>query len=123
MTSSKTYQNIREESEKNVLKVHESNEMLFKYTENAFKVHENNEMLLKCAKNALKHELSTQEEMIVKYIADNGKITSLLVMTLLGIKKRRSQIILSNLINKGILCKEGASRNTCYVFNEALKKN
>lgn len=91
--------------------------------ENSLIVRENKEVRSKCAQSALKKDLSKQEEIVVNYIADKGKITSSQLMTLLGIKKRRAQLILGRLIQVGILRKEGASRNTCYVFDDVLQKS
>ena len=98
-------------------KANESNDCV---PENVFGVRENTEVRSKCAQSALKWELSAQEKIIVNYIVDKGKITSSELMTLIGIKKRRAQIILGKLVNEGILRKEGASKNTSYVFNDAL---
>ncbi len=39
-------------------------------------------------------------------------------MQLLNVKKRRAQIILSNLTALGIIRREGISRNTKYVINQ-----
>lgn len=64
--------------------------------------------------------MSAQEEAIINYIAENGRITSRQLMVLLNVKKRRAQIILGKLIDDGVICKKGASRSTCYVFNDAL---
>lgn len=88
-----------------------------KLPESALKVRDNAEMRSKCAQSALNLDLSAQEKLIVNYINENGSITSAKLMQLLDVKKRRAQIILSKLTALGIVCKEGASRNTQYVFN------
>ena len=54
------------------------------------------------------------------YIVHNEAITSLQLMTLLGVKKRRAQVILRKMTDERILCKKGESRSTRYIFNESL---
>ena len=86
--------------------------------ENALKVHENEKVREKCVKNALKRGLTAQEAQIMDYIIANGSITSAQVMESLSIKKRRAQVILSQMVEDGLIHKTGASRNTNYVLLE-----
>lgn len=88
--------------------------------DSASKMREREIMRSKCAEGALKLDLSEQERMVVDYIEKNGKITSSQLMTLLNVKKRRAQVILGKLVDVGVICKEGASRSTCYVFSDDL---
>lgn len=87
-------------------------------SESAPKVHENEKMRSKCAQNALKPDLSAQEAKIMDYIIANGSITSAQLMELLDIKKRRAQVILSQMVEDRLICKKGASRSTSYVRME-----
>ena len=86
--------------------------------ESALKVHENEKMRVKCAQSALKRDLTAQEVEIMDYIIVNGSITSAQLMEALNIKKRRAQVILSQMVGEGLIRKKGASRNTNYVLME-----
>lgn len=86
--------------------------------ESALKVHENEKMRVKCAQSALKRDLTAQEVEIMDYIIMNGSITSAQLMESLNIKKRRAQVILSQMVEEGLIRKKGASRNTNYVLME-----
>lgn len=89
-----------------------------KLPENALKVHDNTGVRSKCAQSAPNLDLSAQEKLVKSYIDENGSITSEKLTQLLGVKKRRAQIILSNLAALGIIRREGISRNTKYVLNQ-----
>lgn len=71
--------------------------------------------------NAQKVRLSAQEEKIVSFILGNGSITSTQLMELLGIKRRRAQIILSKMRDANIVQKEGGSKNTLYILGDRWK--
>ena len=81
-------------------------------------MHENEKVRPECAKSALKQNLTAQEVQVMDYIIANGSITSIQVMEVLNIKKRRAQIILSQMVEDGLIYKKGASRNTNYVRME-----
>ena len=68
--------------------------------------------------NARKPDLNAQEKMVVRYIKENGKITSSQLMTLLDVKKRRAQVILGKMVDAGVISREGGSRNSHYVIHE-----
>lgn len=87
-----------------------------KMHESAPKVRSNEKVRSKCAQSALKRELNAQEIQILDYIDTNGSITSVQLMELLNLKKRRAQIILSQMVEYGLIRKKGASRNTSYVL-------
>lgn len=89
-----------------------------KLPESALKVRDNMRVRSKCAQSALNLDLSAQERLVVNYIDENGSITSTKLMQLLDVKKRRAQIILSNLAELRIIRREGASKNTKYVLNQ-----
>ncbi len=78
-------------------------------------------MRLKCAQNALNRELSAQEKSILEFIDENGSITSAKLMELLSVKKRRAQVILSQMMKDRLICKKGASKNTNYVLADKIK--
>lgn len=88
----------------------------------AHEMRENKKVRDKCAISALNRKLSTQEKMILEFIAENGKITSSQTMELLNLKKRRVQVILGQMIKDELICKMGAGRSTYYSFNEPLVK-
>lgn len=82
----------------------------------ALEMQGNKEVHLKCAKSALKRALNAQEKAIIEYIEKHGSITSVQLMDLLEVKKRRSQVILSRMVRDKLICKRGASRSTVYVL-------
>lgn len=86
--------------------------------ESAPKVHENEKVRSKCAQSALNRDLTGQEAQIMDYIIANGSITSAQLTKFLNIKKRRAQIILSQMVEDGLIRRKGASRNTNYMLIE-----
>lgn len=86
--------------------------------ESALKVRSNEKVRSKCAQSALKRDLTMQEVQIIDYIIANGSITSAQLMELLNVKKRRAQVILSQMAGDGFIRKKGVSRNTNYVLME-----
>ena len=60
---------------------------------------------------------SEQEELICKFVIENGFITTMQATELLGIKQRRAREILAKMVGKKWLKKEGASRSTVYIRN------
>lgn len=70
----------------------------------------------KCAQSALKVRLNAQETIIFDYIKKKGFITSTIFVDILNVKKRRAQIILTNLLDLKVLVRIGLSRNTRYVL-------
>ncbi len=60
--------------------------------------------------------LTEQERTIVNFIKEHGSIRRITVEDLLNIKDTRANEILSNLVKKGIISKEGGSKNIKYVL-------
>lgn len=58
-----------------------------------------------------------QEKQIYKYVLENGSITTEKGMELLGVKQRRTRVVLSNMVKRGYLRKKGAARSTSYVID------
>lgn len=71
----------------------------------------------KCRQTAGKLPINEQEQQIYKYALENGSITTAQTMELLGVKQRRAREILSKMVERTWLRKEGASRSTIYVIN------
>ena len=67
-------------------------------------------------KTADKPPTNEQEQRIYKYVLDNGSITTVQAMELLGIKQRRAREILVKMVEDDWLKKVGASRSTAYVI-------
>lgn len=61
------------------------------------------------------NNVSTQQEKIMKFITNNGKITSRQVEALLEVKQRRARIILGEMVDLNLLERQGAYRSTSYV--------
>ncbi len=57
------------------------------------------------------------EEIILEYIKENGKITSRQTEELLEVKQRRARIVLVEMVNNGLLEKQGAYKTPVYVIN------
>ena len=62
-------------------------------------------------------ELTEQQLLIVRYLQNYRSITSGKAGEVLGIKQRRARDILRELVEKGILLKQGSYKNTVYVLN------
>lgn len=62
-------------------------------------------------------ELTEQQLLIVRYLQKYRSITSGKAGEVLGIKQRRARDILRELVEKGILLKQGSYKNTAYVLN------
>ena len=60
--------------------------------------------------------LTEQERTIVNFIKEHGSIRRITVEDLLNIKDTRANEILSILVKKGMISKEGASKNIKYVL-------
>ena len=71
----------------------------------------------KCRQSADRLPTNEQEQRIYKYVLENGSITTVKAMELLGIKQRRAREILVKMIEGDWLKKVGASRSTIYVIN------
>lgn len=63
-------------------------------------------------------ELTEQQLLIVRYLQKYRSITSGKAGEVLGIKQRRARDILRELVEKGILLKQGSYKNTVYVLNK-----
>lgn len=62
-------------------------------------------------------ELTEQQLLIVRYLQKYRSITSGKAGEVLGIKQRRARDVLRELVEKGILLKQGSYKNTVYVLN------
>lgn len=62
-------------------------------------------------------ELTEQQLLIVRYLQKYRSITSGKAGEVLGIKQRGARDILRELVEKGILLKQGSYKNTVYVLN------
>ena len=61
--------------------------------------------------------IKKQQKKILEYIKENGKITSHQAEELLNVKQRRARIVLVEMVNNGLLEKQGAYKTTVYVIN------
>lgn len=61
--------------------------------------------------------IKKQQKKILEYIKENGKITSHQAEELLEVKQRRARIVLVEMVNNGLLEKQGAYKTTVYVIN------
>lgn len=60
--------------------------------------------------------LSMQQKSILQYVRENGKITSHQVELLLQVKQRRARAILGEMVEAGLLEKQGAYKATVYIL-------
>ena len=61
--------------------------------------------------------IKNQQKKILEYIKENGKITSRQAEELLEVKQRRARIVLVEMVNNGLLEKQGAYKTPVYVIN------
>ena len=85
-----------------------------KVPDNGSKVPDNT---VKMPDSSTKMPDSEQEQLIYKYVLENGSITTNKAMELLNVKQRRARIILQSMIEKNWLKKAGAARSTIYLKN------
>ena len=64
--------------------------------------------------------IKKQQKKILEYIKENGKITSRQAEELLEVKQRRARIVLVEMVNNGLLEKQGAYKTPVYVINNKL---
>ena len=64
----------------------------------------------------LGNSLSAQQNSIIQFAKETGSIKSRQVEELLGVKQRRARRILGELVNMGILERQGAYKSTGYVL-------
>lgn len=74
---------------------------------------------LKCGKvrERFGKELSAAELVVAEYVESNGFVTTSKTIELTGLSERGSQQLLKRLIEKEIIEKVGAGRNTRYVMS------
>lgn len=68
------------------------------------------------ASKTLVNSLSAQQNSIIQFAKETGSIKSRQVEELLGVKQRRARRILGELVNMGILERQGAYKSTVYVL-------
>lgn len=68
------------------------------------------------AGKTLVNSLSAQQNSIIQFAKETGSIKSRQVEELLGVKQRRARRILGELVNMGILDRQGAYKSTVYVL-------
>lgn len=78
----------------------------------------------KCRQSADKmptNDLSVQQKSVIEYITKYGKITSFQAGNLLHVKQRRARAILKNMMELGLLERQGAYKSTTYVLKKESK--
>ena len=60
--------------------------------------------------------LSMQQKSVLEYVRENGKITSHQAELLLQVKQRRARVILGEMVDAGLLEKQGAYKATVYIL-------
>ena len=63
-----------------------------------------------------KDGLSMQQKSVLEYVWENGKITSHQAELLLQVKQRRARVILGEMVDAGLLEKQGAYKTTVYIL-------
>ena len=64
------------------------------------------------------NDLSAQQKIIFQFVEEKGQITSHQAESLLNVKQRRARIILSEMVDLGVLERQGSYRSTVYVLKE-----
>ena len=67
------------------------------------------------------NNLTAQQNTILEFAKERGKITSRQAEKLLEVKQRRARSILGELVNMGILERQGLYKSTVYVLNDGRK--
>lgn len=62
------------------------------------------------------NNLTQQQKVVFEFIAENGQITSSQAETLLDVKQRRARIILGEMVDQGLLERQGSYKSTIYVL-------
>lgn len=62
------------------------------------------------------NNISAQQNTILQVVKEKGEITSRQVEELLEVKQRRARSILAELVNMGLLERQGSYKSTVYVF-------
>ena len=68
------------------------------------------------ADKTLEDGLPMQQKSVLEYVQENGKITSRQVELLLQVKQRRARVILGEMVDAGLLEKQGAYKTTVYTL-------
>ena len=64
------------------------------------------------------NDLSTQQRAIIQFVKEKGRITSRQAEELLEVKQRRARSILGEMVNMGILERQGSYKSTVYLLKE-----
>ena len=87
-------------------------------TDNADKVQKSADKIRESA-----DKLLAQYKLILDYTEKNGKITSRQAEELLNVKQRRAREVLSKMVDKEALIKQGAYKSTVYMLIKSKNKN
>lgn len=69
------------------------------------------------------NNLTAQQSTIFQFTKEKGKITSRQAEELLKVKQRRARSILGELVNMGILERQGSYKSTVYVLKDGRKNS
>lgn len=67
------------------------------------------------ADKILEDDLSIQQKKVLQYVKENGTITSHQAELLLQVKQRRARVILREMVDAGLLERQGAYKTTVYI--------
>lgn len=90
-------------------------DLLKEQTQNADKMPTN-------ADKVFENSLTQQQKIVLQFVAENGRITSHQAETLLAVKQRRARIILGEMVEQGMLERQGSYKSTVYVLKERRKR-
>lgn len=68
------------------------------------------------------NNLTTQQKIIFDFLKENTEITSRQAEELLNVKQRRARVILGEMVDLGIVERQGAYKSTIYVLSEKEKE-
>lgn len=69
------------------------------------------------------NNLTAQQSTVLQFTKEKGKITSRQAEDLLKVKQRRARSILGELVNMGILERQGSYKSTVYVLKDGRKNS
>lgn len=92
--------------------------LLKEQTQNTDKMPINAEKMPTNTDKAPSNNLTQKQKIVFEFIAENGQITSRQAETLLGVKQRRARTILGEMVDQGLLERQGSYKSTIYMLKE-----
>lgn len=96
--------------------------LLKEQTQNTDKMPINAEKMPTNTDKAPSNNLTQKQKIVFEFIAENGQITSRQAETLFGVKQRRARTILGEMVDQGLLERQGSYKSTIYMLKKEGKR-